>query len=110
MAAANALLRFANKRVILLGETDLTFLAVPDLRLDLPEATQVSLTPLVPATGVVSRGLRWNVAGLRLAPGGRMGVSNEATGGRVHLQFDTPGILVTLPLDHLEAAVAAVTR
>jgi thiamine pyrophosphokinase len=59
--------------------------------------------------GTVSEGLRWSVEGLEMAPAGRLGTSNETTGGRVRLGFDPARMLVILPAEHLPQ-VAAVLR
>lgn len=107
LAAMQALLTFANKRVLLVAEEDVTFLLPSELDLALPAGTRVSLLPLRRVTGRTSEGLRWNVAGLRMAPGGRTGVSNEMTGRRLRLSFDGPGLLVTVPLSELEHLAAA---
>ncbi len=110
LAALNALMVYENKRIILLGEEDLTFLAPRELLVNLPVGTRVSLFPLAETTGVSSIGLRWNVAGLRMSPDGRIGTSNQVTESPVRLEFDRRGILVTLPIAQLPAAMAALQR
>lgn len=109
LAALNALLVYRHKRIILLGEDDLTFLAPLDLRLGLPVGTRISLFPLADVTGVHSEGLRWNVAGLRMRPGGRIGTSNQVADSAVRIGFDRRGVLVTLPLTQLSAVISALT-
>jgi thiamine pyrophosphokinase len=66
----------------------------------------VSLLPLAPVTGG-SAGLRWPIEGLSFDPLGRVGASNVAT-GPVSLRMDGPGMLVVLPREALDAAVAAL--
>ncbi len=101
LAAYHALLRFADKRCILIAEEDVIALCPPQMTLDLPTQTRVSLFPLVP---VVAHGtnLRWPVDALAMAPGGRIGTSNTAMGGPVQLSVDVPGLLVILPVDKLD--------
>jgi thiamine pyrophosphokinase len=106
LAAMSALMRFADRRVVLIGGDELCLLSPPLLELDLPAGTRVSLVPLAPATGVVSEGLRWPVNGLRLAPGGRIGTSNMALGGRVRVGFDAPSVIAILPRAELGQLVA----
>ncbi|NNU80251.1 thiamine diphosphokinase [Halovulum dunhuangense] len=109
LAAMSALVAYRARPVILLGEQDLVFHCPERLVLDLPEGLPVSFFPLAPVTGLHSSGLVWGVAGLGLAPGGRIGTSNRAAGGRVEAGFDGPGVLVILPLQALDAAIAALS-
>jgi len=108
LAALNALARAAPRPVILLGAEDLVFACPRTLALDLAPGARVSFFPLAPVTGLVSEGLRWPVKGLAFAPGGRIGTSNAATGGRMRAGFDGPGMLAILPLDQLEAVAAGL--
>jgi thiamine pyrophosphokinase len=106
LAAMNALVRYGRKRVILIGSRDVCFLCPPLLEMTLAPGTRVSLFPLAPATGTVSTGLRWSVAGLTLSPAGRIGTSNEALGGTVRVGFDAPVVLAILPRPLLGAVAA----
>ena len=106
LAAMTALTRQAERPVILLGGGDLCFLCPADFTLDAPAGTRVSLYPMRPVRGVVSEGLRWSVAGLEMAPDGRIGTSNVALGGRLRIGFDGPGVLVILPVGLLGDVVA----
>ncbi|MCV2865433.1 thiamine diphosphokinase [Defluviimonas sp. WL0075] len=106
LAACNALVRHPGQACLLVGRDDVIFHAPPRLSLDLVPGTRVSLFPMTEITGR-SEGLRWPIAGLTLAPGGRIGTSNEAM-GRVTMAFDTDGMLVILPRAALRAAIAAL--
>lgn len=108
LAALNALVRAAPRPVILLGPEDLVIACPVNFALDLAPGARVSFFPLRPVTGVVSEGLRWPVAGLAFAPDGRIGTSNAATGGRMRVGFDGPGMLAILPIDQLQAVAAAL--
>lgn len=103
LAAMNALVRYSRKAAILIGPRDVCFLCPERLELDLPPGTRISLFPMARMRGLVSEGLRWPVTGLEMRPDGRIGTSNEATGGRVLIAFDAPGMLVILPIRHLPA-------
>ncbi|MDF0599960.1 thiamine diphosphokinase [Psychromarinibacter sp. C21-152] len=107
LAAFNVLARRPGGAVIVLGAEDLAFHAPPQVALDLPVGTRVSLFPMAPVTGE-STGLRWPIAGLDFAPDGRVGTSNEST-GPVRLSFHGPGMLVILPRAHLTPAVRALS-
>lgn len=108
LAALNALVRHPGRAVALVGEADVCFLCPPVLALDLPAGTRVSLFPLAPTVGRVSEGLVWSVAGLAMAPDGRVGTSNRALGGRVRVGFSTPSVIAILPEAFLGQVVAAL--
>lgn len=110
LAALSALLGNAVKRVILLGKGEICFLCPPVIAMQLPVETRLSLHPLVPRTGTLSEGLAWPVAGLRLAPGGRVGTSNRVCRNHVRFGFDGPGVLVMMPADHLGEAVRVLAK
>ena len=93
---------------IVIGDVDICFAAPPDLTLDLPVGSRLSLFPMAPVTGR-SQGLRWPIEGLSFAPTGRVGTSNAVT-GPVSLSFDAPGMLVILPRAALAAAMRALAR
>ncbi len=106
LAAYNALVRRPDRRCILLSRELITFVAPPELRLDLPVGTVLSLFPMARVEGR-SNGLRWPIEGLKFAPDGRVGTSNEVS-GPVHLWVDDPRMLVMVPLSELPQAVSAV--
>ena len=107
LAAYSALLRFPDKRCIVIGPRDLVFLAPPELGLDLERQSRLALFPLAPVSGR-SEGLLWPIDGLDFAAGGRLGTSNTVT-GPVRLRMDAPGMLVILPRAALGAAIAGLT-
>ena len=108
LAAISALRARPDTPTVLMGEADLCFLCPARLEIDLPAGARVSLYPLAPVRGVTGEGLRWSIAGLEMAPGGRIGTSNAAAGGPVRIAFDAREVLVILPADQLGAAVAAL--
>lgn len=104
LAVYSALLRRPDVRAVVLGGVDLCF-HTREIAMDLPPGTRVSLFPLAPVRGR-SEGLVWPIDGLDLAPAGRIGTSNQAT-GPVRLAFDGNGMLVILPKRALPAVWAA---
>ena len=108
LAAYNSMVRHPAQRCILLGSDEIVFLCPPSLRLDLPAGTRLSLFPMGAVEGV-SDGLQWPIAGLNFAPDGRVGTSNQTT-GPVHLSLTAPKMLVILPDQVLEVAVAALQQ
>ena len=108
LAALNAAITWPDPPLLLLGGTDLCFRVPEDFAIDLPEGTRLSLFPLRAARGTRSQGLRWPVEGLVLAPGGRIGMSNQTTGGRVRIGFAPAHVLAILPATFLAEAAAAI--
>jgi len=106
LAAFNSLVRWPEKRCLLLGPQTLTFLAPPALRLPLDHGTTVSLFPLG-AVEAVSDGLLWPIGGLNFTPDGQIGTSNMAT-GEVTLNFTAPKMLMILPAQCLDVTVRAL--
>lgn len=108
LANLNALVRYPRQRCILLGSTDIAFLAPPTFSLDLAPGTPVSLFPMGVVEGI-SDGLKWPISGLTFTPDGRIGTSNAAT-GPITLQLTAPKMLLILPATAFEAAAAALMR
>lgn len=109
LAAFTALVRY-QRPCLLVGRHDVCFHLAPGrgYALDLPVGTRLSLFPMAEVSGE-SEGLRWPVAGLRFAPGGVIGTSNEVT-GPVRLRFGAPGMVAIMPRAALAEAAAALTR
>ncbi|MEM6481318.1 MAG: thiamine diphosphokinase [Pseudomonadota bacterium] len=108
LANLNALVRFATKRCILLGNRDVSFLVPPSFSIDLPEGTPVSLFPFGAVEGV-SEGLKWPISGLNFTPDGQIGTSNEAM-GPVSISVTSPKMLLVLPESAFETAAAALLQ
>ncbi|MBY0135393.1 thiamine diphosphokinase [Paracoccus yeei] len=98
LAALSTLARRLGPPCILLAGDDAIALAPSEIALDLPPGTRVSLFPMGPARGR-SQGLEWPIDGLDLAPDGRVGTSNRAT-GPLRLAIEGPMLLI-LPRAHL---------
>lgn len=107
LAALSALVRRPAGRVVLLGAEDLAFLCPKRWEVSLDAGTRVSLWPLGPVGGR-AEGLRWPLDGLAFRPDGRIGTSNEATGGPVRLAFDAPRMVAILPAGLLGPVVAGL--
>lgn len=107
MAAFSTLLQHAKRPCLLIGPEDVAFVAPLDFRLALEPGTRLSLFPMGRVTGE-SRGLRWPIEGIRFAPGGRIGTSNEAVAPEVALRFSVRRMLVFLPRPALAAAIRAL--
>lgn len=108
LACLNALTRHPDLPVILMGDTDLVFLAPLTLSLDLPVGTRLSLMPMGPCNGLSSAGLRWPIQGLAFSPTGQIGTSNKTVEPSITAQFDARNMLVILPKAHLGAVVASM--
>lgn len=107
LAVFNGLVQRPDQRCVILGGQDVTFLAPRDLRLRLPVGMRLSLFPMGPVQGT-SVGLRWPIDGLRLAPDGRIGTSNQVAAPEVRLVFDAARMLVIVPVRALDAVLAGL--
>lgn len=112
LAAFHALLTYMRKRIVLVGEDEVCALAPGGmaLRLAVTPGSRVSVYPLLPVTATRSRGLTWPIEGLAMAPGRRIGTSNEASQPVIEMEFDGPGALVMVERAALGALVGALTR
>lgn len=112
LAVLHALLAYPAKRVVLVGEEEVSALvpAGAVLRVAVRPGSRVSIYPLLPVTATHSRGLTWPVEGLELAPGRRIGTSNQASQPVIELAFDRAGALVMLEREALGALAAAIGR
>ncbi len=103
LASYHGLMRAPDRRCILVGPRDITFLAPPELSLDLARGSLFSLFPMGEMRAR-SAGLRWPVDDVMFAPGQAIGTSNEVL-GPVSLSCSKPEMLVIVPLAALEAVV-----
>ena len=112
LAVFHTLLRYPQKRVVVVGEHEVSALAPPGatLRLAVTPGTRVSIYPLLPVTATHSRGLAWPIDGLALAPGQKIGTSNEARQPVVEVAFDGPGALVMLEREALGSLAGAISN
>jgi len=109
LSVLNVMMRHPDRPVVLADREDASFLAhAGDTVLDLPEATRVSIMPLIPAT-VTLGGVVWPFDAQPLAVDGFTSPSNAALGGDVTVRTDAP-VLVTLPRAFLPIALQAVSR
>lgn len=107
LAVFNALLRHSARICIVLGVEDLVFLCPPAITLRLPVGDRLSLFPMGSVMGE-STGLRWPIGGIAFAPDGQVGTSNEVCAPEVRLRVDAARMLVILPRQRLDAALAAL--
>jgi len=110
LAALHALLRWPERRVVLLSEEDAVFMAPEHWQADLAPGARVSFFPLLPVRGLGSSGLRWPIEGLDFAPGQRIGTSNAASAARVSARFAGPGMVAMVEPRFLDAVLDSLTR
>ena len=104
LAALSALAKFPEKKIILIGEHDIIFLAPPNFSLRTYVGMRVSLYPLEEVK-VKSDGLKWITNGLIMKPTGQIGTSNKAIGNSIHLTPNQPKLLLILPKTVLNEAI-----
>lgn len=108
LSVFNTLMRFPDRRALLVSEDDVVTLAPPSIEIQLVTETRVSLFPMGRVCGQ-SSGLFWPISGIDFAPGGRIGTSNRAV-GPVRLTFSDPAMLLILPRATLPVLVNALLR
>jgi thiamine pyrophosphokinase len=106
LGSMTVLVRHPDRRCILIGEDTIVLLCPPEITLDVPEGSPVSLYPMADV-GCDSEGLHWSTDGLRFAPDTRVGTLNKAT-GPVTLRPDAPKMLLILPRAALDVTVQAI--
>jgi thiamine pyrophosphokinase len=107
LAVYHGLVARPEARCIVIGARDLVLHAPPEMVLDLPAGTRVSLFPLAQVRGR-DHGLEWPIADVAFDPARRIGTSNRIARGPLQLAFDAPGMLVIVPRAHLQTVTAAV--
>lgn len=105
LATLSVLARQVGPPCILIAGDDIITLSPPEIALDLPPGTRLSLFPMGPASGY-AQGLKYPLEGAGFAPAGRIGTSNEAI-GPVLLQTEGPMLLI-LPRAHLGGLIRAL--
>lgn len=108
LAVLNTLVRYPSRRCLVIGASDVTFLAPPAITLRLPVGSRFSLFPMAAVQGT-STGLRWPINALAFAPEGMIGTSNEVAAPQVTLTFDAPAMLIILPRRALPAVLSALS-
>jgi thiamine pyrophosphokinase len=97
LAALSALHEVAqHRRVILVDETDVALAVSGPFAFHAAPKERISVHPLVPIVFERTEGLFYPMNNLLLDPAGRLGTSNEGTGGRVEIvpKDDTPWLLI----------------
>ncbi len=107
LAVYHGLVARSEARCIVIGARDLVLHAPPELVLDLPQGTRLSLFPLAPVSGR-DHGLEWPIEDIIFDPARRIGTSNRVARGPLRLAFDAPGMLVIVPRAHLQSVTASV--
>ncbi len=109
LANFNVLAANYESAILLVGEFDVCFALGSSFAIELPQGTRVSLFPFAEVCGSGS-GLKWSFEQLLFSPTGRVGTSNEASGGLVELKFSSSGIVAILPKRFLERAAEAIVQ
>ncbi|MGR3501512.1 thiamine diphosphokinase [Pseudaestuariivita sp.] len=105
LGALSVLVRWRETPCVLVGEDDVVARLPAQLSLDLAAKTRVSLYPMGAVRGR-STGLAWPIDGLEMAPDGRVGTLNRAT-GPVTLEVEGP-CLILLPRGCADVLIRAL--
>ena len=110
LAAIDAMARQAvNRPIILVDESDIAIALSGPFAFSVTQKERVSVYPLVPIRFRESRGLKYSLDGLKMAPGEKIGTSNEASTGPFSIDPDPrgypPTYLVVIDRRHLFAVI-----
>ncbi len=108
LTALSVLVRYPDRRVILLGDDDICFCCPKQLDIDLPKGTRVSIFPMSP-TKMQSTGLKWPLDGIELSPSIRTATSNKASGKKLSLTLEQGDAIIILPVKYLDQVKRALT-
>ncbi len=93
LAALDAVTRYGRERIIVLVDEDDVAVAITgSFTFEVDRGERVSVYPLAPIRFRRSRGLKYPLDGIKLAPGERIGTSNEASDGSFTIMPE-PGAL-----------------
>ncbi|MEO8530294.1 MAG: thiamine diphosphokinase [Deltaproteobacteria bacterium] len=106
LAAMNALVKFRDQPVLLIGEWDACFHIAHDLQVDLAADTRFSVFPMAEARAT-STGLAWPLDAHVFSPSGFIGTSNRTT-GPVAIQTKDHGLIGIIPQSDWRAAARAL--
>jgi len=112
LAALDVMLRYSKKRqIVLVDETDLALLRNGAFSFQVAPGERVSIHPLEKVAFARSKGLKFALDGLELAPGKLSGTSNQATTGKFSIET-APGEqgswLLLLDKRHLTPLIGAL--
>jgi thiamine pyrophosphokinase len=105
LAACNILVRYHQKPIFLVGETDVLFSLGTKTSLNLAKDTRFSIFPFCNLKCLYDDGLEWSLKGLDLAPDGAVSISNKISKSQLELTFDRPGAIGMLEKRFLPALV-----
>jgi len=107
LAALHVLVKYPDRRCLVMSERDVVVLLPPRVELSLPKGTRVSLFPLG-AVQVSSKGLKWPTDNIEFAPDSAIGTSNLALGGPIDLLTSAPVMLLALPVAEINCLLKAL--
>lgn len=89
LGACNVLLKYPQKNLLLMNNSDLCFLEPPKINLSLPFEERISLFPFKIMKGK-SKGLHWEICAIDFNPNVMTGISNYAEKTNIDLEFSDP--------------------
>ena len=104
LGACNSLLKYPQKNLLFLNNSDLCFLGPSELSLTLPLHERISLFPFKKMRGK-SQGLNWEIDDIDFNPEGMTGISNYVQQTKIWLEFSDPSMIVILPNTNLASVI-----
>ncbi len=104
LGACNILLKYPQKKLFFMNDSDLCFLGPPELSLSLPVEERISLFPFKMMRGK-SEGLNWEIDEIDFNPAGMTGISNYTQKTKIRLEFSEPSMIVIVPNANLKGVI-----
>jgi thiamine pyrophosphokinase len=106
LAALDVLVRYsANRALVIVSETDLILVGRGPFEFEVNRGARVSVHPVMPIKFASSKGLKFALEGVALAPGVKTGTSNRAVSGMFEIvpaKNQTAPYLVIIEKEYLQ--------
>ena len=101
LAVCSALIK-SKKPIFILGNRDLIFHLPAKFKFELPINSRISLYPLREISSMSSKGLKYQLKGIKFSPADRIGTSNLSVCNEIEISYKGGGMLAIISKEHLE--------
>ena len=92
----------SKKPIFILGNRDLIFHLPTKFKFELPIHSRISLYPLREISSMSSKGLKYQLKGIKFSPSDRIGTSNLSVCNKIEISYEGGGMLAIISKEHLE--------
>lgn len=107
LAACHILIKYAEKNIFLVGDTDVVFSLGVNFFLNIPKRTRFSIFPISPVYCLAETGLEWSISQTHLHAGQLISTSNITNEDCVKCRFNHTGAIGILPKEFLKNLIQA---